>query len=66
MNVSHALAHQFTFFAPVRVPKTIKEKRKERKEDIKRKERSEKLINEKKKREQTPLNTTSSFFFLCI
>lgn len=66
MNVSHALAHQFTFFAPVSVPKTIKEKRKERKEDIKRKERSGKLINEKKKGEQTPLNTSSSFFFLCI
>jgi len=50
MNVSHALAHQFTFFAPVRVPKTIKEKRKEMKEDIKRKERSGKLIKRKKER----------------
>lgn len=35
MNVSQTLAHQFTFFASVLVPKTIKEKRKERKEDIK-------------------------------
>lgn len=31
MNVSQALAHQFTFFTSVRVPKTIKEIRKERK-----------------------------------
>lgn len=35
MNVSQTLAHQFTFFASVGVPKTIKEKRNERKEDIK-------------------------------